>query len=236
VIRTGIITAPRPRSTLAESVRSYRAAGFANDVLVFSDGGDTVIADKVITMPNEERLGNKRNWIRALAVLSNGVDTGDWIMICEDDISWSVGAARDLVESLLDLKRRDALRQAGALSLYAPRRVTSLVEKGHRLAQRQGYTGMQQGRKTWGAQCYVFTHHMAMTLLHDGQFRAMAGDFLRDKNIDAMIGQCLNDRGLNIAYRIPCLVDHDLGKGNSSLGYADDRPKLETDYFRGPRA
>jgi hypothetical protein len=237
MIHTAIITAPRPRSTLAESIRSYRAAGFDNDVLVYSDGGEIVTADKVQFIQNEVRLGNKRNWIRALSSLVNGYPIkDDWVMVCEDDISWAVGAARDLEESLRDLHNRNALREAGALSLYAPARVTDRIDGKARLAGGWYHAGMQQGDKTWGAQCYLFSWSMAQTLISDRQFRELAADQRKDKNIDAIVGKCVNDRRLNIMYRIPCLVNHDLGEANSSLGYRDDRPSLRTKYFKGPRA
>lgn len=239
MIRTAIITAPRPRLTIVESVRSYRAAGFDNEVLVFSDNGD-VVADRVRTLQNEVRLGNKLNWTRALSVLTTQAATDDWLMVCEDDISWAVNARRDLEEALAELmSRRGAMDRAGALSLYAPRRVTKLIceqQKSARIAPGWYSTGLQMGKRTWGAQCYLFTWHMAVALLSNAQFKGIMADTSRDKNIDAFIGQCLNDMGLDIIYRVPCLVDHDLGRANSSLGYQDARPQLETDYFRGPRA
>ena len=239
IVRTGIITAPRPRPTLYESVRSFRAAGFDGPVLVFSDGNGDVVADRVNVLRNEVRLGNKLNWIRALSVLSTSADMGDWLMVCEDDITWCVGAARELDEAVAELRSREgAMDRAGALSLYAPRRVTNVLHQGIRARLAPGWysTGVQMGKKTWGAQCYLFTWDMAQTLLNDVQFRRFAADTSKNKQIDAIVGQSLNDRGLDIIYRIPCLVNHDLGRGNSSLGYADDRPTLETDYFRGPRA
>lgn len=236
MFRTGIITAPRPRPTLHESVRSYRAAGFEGEVLVFSDNGD-VVADQVRTLQNEVRLGNKLNWTRALSVLVTTAAMDDWIMVCEDDISWAVGARRDLEEALTELRSRPgALDRAGVLSLYTPRRVSHLIQKHGRIASGWYSTGLQMGKKTWGAQCYLFTWDMAQRLLNNVEFRSIMQDASRDKNIDAFVGQCVNNMGLDVVYRIPCLVDHDLGRANSSLGYQPDRPMLETDYFRGPRA
>jgi GR25 family glycosyltransferase involved in LPS biosynthesis len=239
LIRTAIITAPRPRSTLADSVRSYRRAGFDNDVLVYSDGGETVVADKVHVIRNEVRLGNKLNWIRALSTLvSSYASEGGWLMVCEDDITWAQGAAQYLDEALEQLKGTNMLRTAGVLSLYAPRRATDILDGKGKNPLKPGWyaEGVQQGNRTWGAQCYVFSWSMAQTLLSDGQFKAIARDHRRDKNIDAFVAQCLNDRGLNVLYLIPCLVDHSMGTGNSSLGYKDERPMLTTNYFKGPRA
>lgn len=238
MIRTGIITAPRPRPSLAESVRSYRAAGFDNEVLVFSDNGD-VVADGVRTLRNEVRLGNKLNWMRALSVLTTSAAMDDWIMVCEDDISWAVNARRDLEEALEELRsRKGAMDKAGVLSLYTPKRVSYLLrsQTQGRIAPGWYSTGLQMGRKTWGAQCYLFTWQMAVRLLNNEEFKSIMLDTSRDKNIDAFVGQCLNNAGLDVVYRIPCLVIHDLGTANSSLGYRDDRPMLDTECFRGPRA
>jgi hypothetical protein len=244
MIRIGIITAPRPRPTLARSLKSLRAAGFASEVLVFDDGTDTICADNVRTLKNEVRLGNKANWMRALATLTAGYQDSsphNWIMVCEDDISWAQGAAKELESSLVRLASTNVLRETGAISLYAPSRVTKLAEAflhARRLGDGWYWEGMQQGKKTWGAQCYLFSWSQAKALLNDEMFRAFASDTTRDKNIDAIVGQCINDSmGKHILYRIPSLVDHDLGNGNSSLGYVEQgRGGLVTQYFRGPRA
>jgi hypothetical protein len=234
VIRTGIITAPRPRPTLLHSLKSYRRAGFDNDVLVFAEPGvDPVTADKVHYLPNEVKLGNLRNWHRALSVLTSGFEAGDdWILICEDDISWARDAASQLIQSLIDLKNTNLLRTAGALSLYLPRRHTKHF--GHRL--KDGWYALGQGPKTWGFQAMVMTQSQARSLLESSQFRGYLADPSLDKNIDKFVGKTVQDAGKTILYRVPCLVDHDVGDGNSSLGYADVRPDLKTDYFRGPKA
>lgn len=237
MIRIGIITAPRPRPTLAESVRSLRAAGFEDEVLVFNDGGGYVVADRVRILDNEVCLGNKLNWTRALSVLVSGAAMNDWIMVCEDDISWAVNAARDLDEALVEIYRRPgAVDRAGVFSLYTPRRVSALIGIHGRIAPGWYSTGLQMGKRTWGAQCYLFSWQMAVDLLSNAEFKDIMADRTRDKNIDAFIGQCVNNMGRDVVYRVPCLVTHDLGRANSSLGYRDDRPQLETDCFRGPRA
>jgi len=97
----------------------------------------------------------------------------------------------------------------------------------------RGWYGSSQGKKTWGAQCLVFSREQARELLSCKIFNGFLNDYRWDKNIDAIIGQSLGNRGLHIAYRIPCLVNHTLGEGNSSLGYADVRPDLRTKYFTG---
>lgn len=240
MIRTAIITAPRPRPTLAQSLGSYRRAGFTDRLLVFSDGGETMVADKVLTLQNEVRLGNKANWIRALSVLFREGEPGDWLMVCEDDVTWAQNAASVLDAELALYQHSTELKRAGVQSLFAPRRVTDAAKRELGTARLPGgwysYDSMQMGRKTWGAQCYLFTWVQAKVLLSDARFQAFSSDPRKDKNIDAIVGQCVNEMGKAVAYLIPCLVNHDLGEANSSLGYADDRPQLRCDYFKGPRA
>lgn len=225
MIATGIITAPRPRSTIVESLASYRRAGFDNDVMIFAEPGPNgIVADRVTMLHNEVKLGNLRNWTRAVSMLSSL--SPDYIMICEDDISWCAGARVVLEEALKSLPRM----AAGGMSLYLPNRHARQMTLQH------GWNAGGAGRKTWGFQCTLFTLRQARNLLANREFGEILRDPSRDKNIDAIVGQVLQNQNLPILYLNPCLVDHDLGRGNSSLGYRDDRPDLETSYFRGPRA
>jgi hypothetical protein len=225
VIATGIITAPRPRSTLSQSLASYRRAGFINDVVIFAEPGkDSIIADRVTMISNEVKLGNLRNWTRALAVLET--KTPEFIMICEDDISWCAGAQNVLMRALDELPNT----MAGGMSLYLPNRHAK------RMTLREGWNAGGLGSGTWGFQCMLFSLAQARTLLMASEFRDILRNPANDKNVDKFVGQVLLNLHLPILYLNPCLVIHDLGAANSSLGYKDDRPDLETFYFRGPRA
>ena len=229
-IATGIITAPRPRSTILQSLVSYRRAGWDNEVLIFAEPGkDQIAMDKVRMIVNEVRLGNLRNWARALAVLES--KSPDYIMVCEDDISWCHDAPGHLQRALDSLADGSLARQAGAMSLYLPNRHANRMKP-----LKDGWNVGGLGRGTWGFQCMLFTKQQARNLLVAPEFRSILRDHTRDKNIDAIVGQVLANQQLSILYLNPCLVDHDLGRANSSLGYKDDRPDLETSYFRGPRA
>lgn len=233
-----VITAPRPRPTLAESIKSMRRAGFTEPVLVCSDDPDAVVMDGVATVRNEVKLGNKLNWTRALALMvEDSRDPEAWIMVCEDDIVWAQDARAQLDLALARLATA-APDSAGAISLFAPHRMTKVAEKESRGTLRPGWhwTGMQFGKKTWGAQCYLFKRRWAQRLLSDPVFREHNANPKKDKNIDAIVGEAINLAGRNILYLIPCLVDHQLGEANSSLGYQDERPELRTRYFKGPRA
>lgn len=207
------------------SLRSYRLAGFSGAVHIFADGPLEMSGSEVI-VTNCPPLGNLRNWALALRTLERDT-TADWLMVCEDDIEWVRGGALALTE---DLKRLGhVFSRAGALSLYLPCRHTKGLP-----TLKPGWhgDGLQRGKGAWGAQCLLFSRAQAQSLLSDAQFDLYLKSKM-DKNVDAIVQKCINDRNREVLYRVPCLVDHSLGEGNSSLGYRDDRPDLRTNYFTG---
>ena len=231
MIATAIITAPRPRSTLAESLGSYRRAGFDGEVYICAEPGvDPVVADKVHFVQNEMCLGNLRNWHRALSLLFT-VTTDNWLMVCEDDISWAAKAANVLERELNTIAAVPSFARVGAMSLYLPRRHSK-----HMKGIRAGWNPGGLGPGTWGFQCMIFSRAQANWLLNTQHFKGYLADTKWSKNIDRIVGETILIEQREILYRVPCLVDHDLGDANSSLGYRDDRPNLKTDHFVGPRA
>jgi len=231
MIATGIITAPRPKPTLFESIVSYRVGGFTNRVHVFAEKDVGFSSANMITEVNKERLGNLRNWAKALTTLFTDTKA-PWLMICEDDIVWAQACAETLFSDLQSYRQRPDYHQSGAISLFCPIKASKEIEQRNGVLQR-GWYGSSQGKKTWGAQCLVFSREQARELLSCRIFNGFLNDYRWDKNIDAIIGQSLAARQKNIAYRIPCLVNHTLGEGNSSLGYSADRPNLLTKYWTG---
>lgn len=237
MIATAIITAHRPIPTLRRSIESFRAAGFSDCYLHVSSDGiqheqyfirDHAISSYKSHMPP---LGNFRNWVDALRTIFERTDC-QWLMVCEDDIEWAINARHALMQDLRALVGTHLYRDSGALSLYCPINMSRELERGNDLS-RGWYRGMRKGMKTWGAQCLVFSREHARMLLSDRQFMSMQNDRRWQKNVDGIVAKCINDNARVISYRIPCLVDHTFGAGNSSLGYADDRPNLRTKYFTG---
>jgi hypothetical protein len=234
MIATGIITAARPRPTLMRSLESFRAAKFGR-AEIFADCPlpDGIPLPDIGVHVNGRVLGNLRNWTRALQWLYTHT-RADWLMICEDDINWVPDCAPKLDNELAHMVQTPAYDVVGALSLYLPVRMSKHIEQASgRLPAGWHFDGLQYGRKTWGAQCLLFSRHQAEALLFDAQFLDFLSDQRWQKNIDAIVGKVINDQTKVIAYRVPCLVNHEWGEGNSSLGYADDRPQLRTNYFTG---
>jgi hypothetical protein len=235
-IATAIITAPRPRATIAESIVSYRHAGFLNSTrtMIFSDHVSPPInlscVDEVIV--NSVRLGNLRNWAKALRLLYTRGDE-DWLMVCEDDITWAANAAADLMRDLESLAASRRFETAGGFSLYCPINISRNLEQQSNGRLAEGWhRGPRKGLKTWGAQCFVFSRKQAHRLIEDRQFASFLASPKWDKNVDGIVAKCVEDLGFDLFYRIPCLVNHDLGDANSSLGYRDHRPTLKSDYFQ----
>lgn len=233
MIRVGILTAPRPRSTLNQSIKSLREAGCTSRVTVCSDDPsvDYVDDDDYVLVVNKKRLVNFRNWTNCVKLLLKECEADDWICICEDDITWVPQCWSHLEKELQNLKLSSRLRLQGALSLYFPIEMSRDLEKGSKLGP--GWHSTSRGIKTWGAQCFVLSKAMAEALMCNRTYNMFLADPKRVKNVDGIIAESLLRDGLRILYRVPCLVDHSLGEGNSSLGYADERPKLKTRYFTG---
>lgn len=233
MLSAAIITAPRPVATLANSIVSYRKAGFrSTTTMVFSDAEEPLInktcVDRIVV--NRPALGNLRNWVLALRTLVRDTDSR-WLMVCEDDIVWAEHSCSALLFDLRSLEHSAGYATVGAMSLYFPIHDSRDVEVGG-LLTRGWHRGPRKGMRIWGAQCIVFSRAQAEALLVDNQLVAFLADPARTKNVDAIVAKCIHDRDRDILYRVPCLVDH-VGEANSSLGYKPDRPSLRTRYFTG---
>lgn len=205
-----------------------REGGWGGEVFVCSDGPITAPDAHCRIIRNVPALGNLRNWVKALSTIADRTDE-PWLMVCEDDIVWAKGAFPALEEELVDCS-------FDCISLYLPIRMSKRLEQMRKGPLDEGYhwEQMQVHRSMWGAQCLLLPRHTAQWLLSSDALRAFTSNQRWQKNVDGIVAECLNATGRKIWWRVPCLVDHTpLGEGNSSLGYADDRPNLRTRYFTG---
>lgn len=229
MIAHGIITAPRPRRTIERSLASLRLAGFDGEILVSSDDPNELQIEGARVIANPSVRGNFRNWLQCLDLLISSDQP--WMCISEDDVTWAPNCRLALEQDLRDLSWTSILRRSGALSLYFPIAMSNEVEAGKIL--QPGWHEATRGIKTWGAQCFLFSREMATNLLESPHMAEYVADPKWTKNVDGIVADVLAKHSLSILYRVPCLVNHDLGEANSSLGYPDDRPKLKTRYYTG---
>lgn len=224
MIATAITTAPRPQPTLAASLRSYREAGFINQVTIFADGDADTDDPACVVSRNDPPLGCLRNFAHALRCIVAAGD-GDWLLFLQDDVTWARGSAAALPLQLSTIR-------LGCISLYCPRRVSRHLHERHGRPLVPGLYPSTLGWDTWGAQALLFPREAARRLVEDGQFKDYVANWKRNRNVDRIVPKCLLDLGLEVLYRIPSLVDHG-GEANSSLGSKRVHEALSTDYFTG---
>lgn len=237
---TGIISAPRPRPTLIASIASMWQAGFSGTpTYVFDDDQERAAQAPASIMgaayrPNRKVLGNLRNWTHALATLLKEHPDADWFMICEDDITWAKAGHSILSSMMASYRISLNFQKCGGFSLYAPVRVTRDLERTtNQSVLAPGWYMLNHGMKTWGAQCLLFSREQARAILTSPVFGMYLNSPRWTKNVDAIVAEVILMDKKEIAYCIPCLVKHDMGEANSSLGYPDERPNLKTRYFAG---
>lgn len=200
-----MLTAPRPVPTLARSLATFRAAGFDDTVTLFADNS-VVPEPSPLThvVASNVRLGNMKNWVRAL----NGMVTqdADLIAIMQDDITWALNSRIVLHREIEAMGKM--LRNVGYLSLY-------LADKHAKGSKQWGKWHVSHADKAIGALCYVLPVHAARKLAIDQVFASMAAE--RDHNDDIVVSQCLRQLGFELWFRRPAMVNHTLGSGNSSM-------------------
>lgn len=222
-----ITTAPRRTETFTQSLASLRAAGFDGLVRVFADRVHPAADDRCMVLRNDPPLDGLKNWCHALRTLLTDTDA-DWLMVLEDDVTWAPGSAEALDRDLLELDPSDT----GYLSLYLCRHVSKEIKREQLVRNlKPGIYATQMGSRCWGSQAYVLPRTSAERLLASHNFMKYAA--IRKKNRDILVSGELLRMGLALRYRVPCLVNHDLGSANSSLSNKPVMPDLLTDYWTG---
>jgi len=89
-IPAGIISAPRPRPTIAATLESIKAAGFVQPIVFLNDG----------------TAGCWRDWKTALRQMLQMYREAAWLLICEDDCEFSAGLADYLAWPFSDSMKR----------------------------------------------------------------------------------------------------------------------------------
>lgn len=235
MIFTVVTTAPRPEPTLERSVRSLTQAGWAKPLVLcdgVSDGALSLVSSGLSArvLLNDPPLGCLRNWARALLEVCRAQSL--WGMIVQDDTVWAANSCAVVWNELLNMQQGKRFNQLGMISLFCPQRVSTYLLKRHAHLN-HGYYDCDLGWDTWGAQAFLFPLHAARLLHQDPQFMRYVDTYSKNRNVDRIVPKCLLDMKLKVRYRIPSVVDHSMGSGNSSLGDKPVQRGLETRYFNG---
>lgn len=207
MIAWGMITAPRPVSTLDQSLASFKAAGFDEEPIVVNDN---------------KGLGNLRNWARALVTVMAGNPHSLFVGIMQDDILWARNSRAVLYREIIDMGYR--AKEAGYLSLYLFDK--HVEEREMKIPKWRNWHASKWGYKSCGAQCYVLPRRSAKQLLRYPRFQELCEEgALGD---DHAVSGCFWQMNLLCWFRIPALVSHSPGVNNSSMGH---KPPPDTQYW-----
>lgn len=160
------------------------------------------------------------------------VETTDaqWLLVAEDDVLWANNAAQALYH---DLEQSDPDR-TGYISLYLARKVAVDIERRANWKRlKPGIYTSRLGAACWGSQAYVIPRKTAKALLADPTFDDLRRNYVKNRNRDNLVSGRLAAMGFALLYRVPCLVSHELGNANSSLGDKPIQKSLLTDYWTG---
>lgn len=192
-----MMTAPRPVSTIEQSLASFREAGFKEQV-------------KIVDEPNISTLQAWR--ATAYAVMESRTL---FVGIMEDDILWARNAAAVLHEEIALMG--DIALDAGYLSLYAFNR--HVLEP--RTKMWRGWHVSHYGFKSAGAQCYIMPRRAMKKLFNNVRFHEFCeAPPSMKRGADHVVSGLFRQMNKKCWFRIPSLVSHRMGIHNSTLGHA----------------
>ena len=204
LISVAVITAPRPISTLPQTISELRRAGFTQPTHVFAEPTAPVSNDSGLRVHrNSTRLGLWRNWLGAARAMLAGTDS-PFLLICEDDVRFAPCAALALQHAINTIPHNTW----GYASLYTPR---------HNYSRRVGSSGWQQlrvGPGTWGALAWCFTRESLGEILASRTVRSHTWT----SGTDMVVSQAVNEIGRKCYFHVPSLGDH-IGGDISTEGH-----------------
>jgi hypothetical protein len=205
----GITTAPRGIVYIGQSLASYFDTWGANSptphVFTEPDSPKYLNRDRVIEHHNISTLGCVQNWWQMATFLYEETDT-PYVMTCEDDILWSVGA-KERIESLLTTLVKGykllPLEKIGFISPYCAK---------YNAPKLKGWRPAAYLKSGWcGCLCMIFPRASLGKLLKDKQrFIEYASVPERGPiHLDYAIGQILAfDEKMTIVTHAPTLITH----------------------------
>jgi hypothetical protein len=216
-IAVGVTTCPRPDPYIYRSLNSFRGAGFSEKLHIFCEPESPDLSDveNHVRLDSEPKLGAFPNWKRGLHYLLDNTDD-PWIMMLQDDVTWTADAARTMYESI---NRVTHANDIGFLSPYAsagmvgsPYKVKR--ERSHgRLPPSRPRPGLipqwidakhGKGRGFWGALAICMPRRSAELLRETPRFR----DHTHHRKIDVVLGNAFIVLGLARKIYVPSLCHH----------------------------
>lgn len=179
MLAVGFIASPREVNYITGTLDSYFDQ-FSERPTVFEEPGFSSYLNsrKVARLTNNTRKGCVRNWFDALNYLSRL--GADWIMLCEDDISFRPGARNAI------LNRLDGI-PAGSVQVTSPYCAQTC-------AQGLGWTSPNMRAGFCGALCTIWNQASARYLLdrEDSFFHESRSDNTGEvQNLDYAIGRIM---------------------------------------------
>jgi len=205
------------------SINSLRRAGCNDWIFVSSDGPVYLTDDNVLVNVNDPPKGVLKHWFFALQWILGHRDRFDWILMLQDDVTWSKKGWEVLLEELQTFPADP--ETVGFVSLYLHRTTWGSM-KSSKVKKPGIYEAKARGSyKFDGALALAIPRTTAELLVHDPEMRK----WHRNRNIDNVVEGRLAEYGFRNFHRIPSLVNHKLGSGNSTIKRksTDDTPRWE---------
>ena len=213
-----ILTAPRPQSTLRQTLESLRHGGFTSDFW-FHDGSPP---DGEATSPRWCTAA----YIDLLRRVGKAMDVGKWrpdaegLLVFEDDVV----VCKGLCEYLQSIPWPEAIDQIAAVSPYCPTAYSNYkaFRRWHREDRRVTLAGTQ---------AFLYTRRAMRELVQylDPERRKDDGEIA---GVDVQFGMYAKEFDLHIHYHVPSLVQH-IGINNSAVGFGDCGTIYRAETFVG---
>lgn len=233
----GITTAPRPNgvSYLKQTIESLRAAG-GDQIIVFAEPGsdmsavaslgykstlkDTIWQNPVVWyIPEENRLGNYTNWIRASRSMLRWPRERNesYILMCEDDVQFSQNSLAEAEATITSLQAEHG-ESTGPLLVYTSSVYQDRMEPGIKIIDSRSLCGS----------CAMLWPVAALKRVVEcdraKNWRGISGQDSGAEihHSDTAIGLCCDDLGLRVFAASHCWAQH-IGVVSSLHQFGDNR-------------
>lgn len=215
----GMLTAPRSKNTISNSLLSLFDEWGSQVVHVFAEPGVEEFAgsSRIIRHNNPNRFGVFWNWVHMARFFVDSVRS-EWFCLCDDDITWVSGAKEVIQKKAYDIEQ--AHEKVGLLSAYTAR------PNGH---PEEGWAPMRLSDTVGlcGTLALIFPRESLIRVLDSLHMKNPKND----NQLDYRIGKALQSYKYPILNHTPTLVYH-TGEDCSTMLRPNSRMVLS--YSRQP--